>query len=809
MFKNYFKTAWRNLKKRKVFSFINLIGLATGMTVCLLLTLYIQSELGYDSFQEKGSQIYRLAVQRIYPGRISYLGEIPQSIGQAAKLEFPEVLESVRIMRAGKTVNIGEKVFQNETIIGADSNFFRVFTADFIEGSRHNALQKPNTAVINENTAIRFFGSARDAMGKHISVNGFNDCMIDGVCKDWPAKSHFKFSVLLSNANFNLNEPNYYDFTTFTYLLLDKNASAKMLEAKLPSIVTKYVAPTIQKGFGESFEQFTREGNGYIYFLQPIQKIHLYSNLQDELSPTTSINIIYLAAAIGLFILLLACINFINLSTAISVERAKEIGVRKSFGSDKKSIVWQFLCESVLFSLISVALSVLFAVLLLPLLNNIAGSQLSFTYFFNPVYIGLIIGLAIFIGIIAGLYPALVLSSFKPIAVLKGRFKSGSGGVALRNGLVVFQFAVSVILIICTIVINSQVQFMLGNKLGFTKDNVIAVEGMYRLQNNRQAFINEISKISGIEDRSFCSDLPEGPSYSSCAMQAVDTKVQRTDRTAYVDEQYQKVLGLQLVAGRFFSKDFPTDSTALILNEAAVKDFQLTRPVGSRITSTELYFNPPDGKSQTVYTVIGVVKDFNFESLHQKIAPLILANANKFGASTAAIKIKAGYLKAAMPAIEKTWKRFDSKNEFKYSFLDGIVAEQYRAELTAQKIFTIFSILAILIGCTGLFGLVMYATFQRTKEISIRKVLGATAANIVFILSKDFIKLVALSALIAFPVAWWAMHSWLQNFAYKINISWSVFAISILFITGIAFITISFQAIKAAIANPVKSLRAE
>jgi len=464
--------------------------------------------------------------------------------------------------------------------------------------------------------------------------------------------------VLLSNTSLNLNELNYYDFTTYTYLLLNKNASAKALEAKLPLIITKYVAPTIQKGFGESFEQFTKEGNGYKYFLQPLQKIHLYSNLQDELSPGTRIDIIYLATAIGLFILLLACINFINLSTAISVERAREIGVRKTLGSDKKSIIWQFLCESILFSLISVVLGVLLAGLFLPLLNNITGNQLGFTYFFNPVSIALILGLAIFIGIIAGLYPALVLSSFKPIAVLKGRFKSGSGGVALRNGLVVFQFAVSVILIICTIVINTQMQFMIGSKLGFTKDNIIAVEETQRLKNNRQVFINEVSKINGVKDQSFCSDLPGGLPYASCAMQAVDTKVQRTDRTAYVDEQYQKVLGLQLVAGRFFSKDFPTDSTAFILNEAAVKDFGLTHPIGSGITSTELYFNPSGGKSQTVYKVIGVVKDFNFESFHQQIAPLILANANKFFASTAAIKIKAGNLKAAIPAIEKTWKQF-------------------------------------------------------------------------------------------------------------------------------------------------------
>ncbi|HSB94721.1 MAG TPA: ABC transporter permease, partial [Flavitalea sp.] len=450
MISNFFKTAWRNLRKRKAFSFINLLGLATGMAVCLLLGLYIQSELGYDSFQEKGKRIYRLAAERIYPGRTAYLGQIPQSIGHAVKQEFPEVLENVRVIRAGKAVKVGETIFGDENIMGVDSNFFRVFTVDLILGSKLTALQKPQSAVINENTAIRFFGSAPNAMGKHILINGFNDCVIEGVCKDWPSKSHFPFTILVSNTSFNLNELNYYDFTTYTYLLLNENASAQLLESKLPLIVTKYVAPTIQKGFGQSFEQFSKEGNGYRYFLQPIQKIHLESNLQDELSPTTNIITIYLAAAIALFILILACMNFVNLSTAISVERAREIGIRKTFGSSKGSIVGQFLCESILTSFISVLLGVAIAKLALPFLNTIVGGHLTFGSYFSLTAIMSILVFSILIGILAGLYPALVLSSFHPITVLKGRFKSGSSGQALRNSLVIFQFAISAILIICT-----------------------------------------------------------------------------------------------------------------------------------------------------------------------------------------------------------------------------------------------------------------------------------------------------------------------------------------------------------------------
>ena len=813
MFRSYFRVMIRVLLKRKAFTLINLLGLATGMAVCLLLVLYIENEFGYDNSHEKGDQIYRLALERSYPSRKSFLGEIPQSIGQAVKLEFPEVLESVRILNFGgngRSVRIGDKSFDEKKMLAVDSNFFNVFTGNFIQGDKNTSLQKPGTAVVNETSAKRFFGSAENAMGKQFILNEFQNYVITGVCSDWPEKSHLQFNLLVSMTGFQgLNQPNYYDLNTYNYLLLNKYASAKSLEAKLPLIVDKYVAPTIETGFGESYEQFKKEGNGYRYFLQPIKRIHLYSDLQDEFRPGGSMQAVYISAAIGIFILFLACINFINLSTALSVERAREVGIRKTFGSGNNAIVRQFLTESTLFSVISMAFSALLVRSLIPAFNRVSGGQLSFDYFLHPLQIMLIVTFAILIGIVAGLYPAFVLSSFRPIVVLKGRFKSNAHGMALRNGLVIFQFTISVILIICTIVINNQMQYVMGDKLGFKKDHIIEIDRIYRLQKDMNSFLDEISKMSGVEDWSRFDHLPGVGALASCAMQVVDTKVSRTQLTNFTDERYLGLLGLTLKEGRFFSKDFATDSLSLVLNEKAVEDFGLKNPIGTRITSTEPFFNSPDGKGQYVYTVIGVVKDFHFQSLHQKISPLVIANTGRFNVAQAGLRIKGENFKTTLAAIEKLWTGFDKVHSLQYSFFDQTLAEQYKAEESAKRIFTGFSLLAIFIACIGLFGLATYSTLQRTKEIGIRKVLGATTGNIMIILSKDFLKLVIISALIAFPVAGWAMHRWLQDFAYHTPISAWIFLLAGSIAAVIALLTISFNAIKAAVANPVNSLRSE
>jgi len=823
MLRNYFRVMFRNLMKRKMFTLINLFGLATGMAVCLLLVIYIQNEFGYDNFHQHGDQIYRLALERKYPYRASLRGHIPLSIAQAVKKEFPEVLEFTHVATVdedGSKVEARGKTFTKESVLAADSNFFRVFTGNFLQGNARTALLNPGTVVLNETTAKKYFGSVGNAMDKQIIVDDFTKLTVSAVCKDWPQKSHMRFDLLMT-ISVDVNRTEYVYFGPYTYLLLNKNASASSLESKFSLIVNKYVAPVVPGLFGEPYDKFVAEGNGYRYFLQPIQKIHLNSELDDEILPTRSIRSIQIFGAVAAFILFLACVNFINLSTALSVERAKEVGIRKTFGSLKSSLVWQFLSEAVLFSFMSMLLALLLVYLFVPLLNKISGNELSFIYFLQPPQLLLVLAFSILVGVVAGLYPAFVLSSFNPISVLKGRFKSNSRGVALRNGLVIFQFAVSVILIICTIVINKQMQYVLSDRLGFKRDHIISVQKLYYLRwtaedgkikfaDRRQAFVDEISRIPGVGIITKCDQLPGIDDQSGGGTWvALENNYSRTEKLIQIDDNYSKLLGLQMLHGRFFSKEFTTDSLGLILNESAVQDFGLKNPIGSRLISKEPFLNSTNGKEQNVFTVIGVVKDFHFQSLHKSIAPLIFINSNKFGWGQLGVSIQGYHFKTAISEIEKTWHRFDSKHDLQFSFYDQSLAAQYKSEETEQKILTTFSLLAILIACVGLFGLATFSTLQRTKEISIRKVLGAMPATIIMILSRDFLRLVLVASLIAFPVAWWAMHKWLQNFAYRVDISWWIFLVAGSIAAMIAMITISFQAIKAAIANPAKSLRAE
>jgi putative ABC transport system permease protein len=816
MLRNFLKIAVRNLLKRKVFTLINILGLATGMTACLLIVLFIRDELSFDSTHVQGNRIYRVVLERRYPGRSISYAVIPSSIGEAIRHEFPEVQESTRLFdflgNGVLYIKIGDKLFEERHVLGADSNFFRVFTCPLLEGDPITALEKPNTVVVTEATAKRYFGSVAAAFGKSILTDAGNAFTITGICRELPPNSHFIFDMLVSSAGFpGIREPNYTGFSAYTYLLLSQNASPGQLEAKFPQIIQKYVSGEIERSFGQNFRQFSAAGNGYHYYLQPLRRIHLISDLEAELRPNGSLKAVTIFALIAIVILVLACINFINLSTARSVERAKEVGIRKTFGSGKQALIWQFLLESVVVSLLGLLIAIGLAALLMPVFNRISGKSLDMIFVLAPRQILIILVFAIAVGLAAGFYPALVLSSFKPILVLKGKFKSNHYGRLLRNGLVVFQFAISVTLIICTLTVNRQMDYVLGDKLGFKKDHIIVVQRTDLLADRTRAFRDEVTRIAGVEGVSGSSALPGQQNFFGISFQPEGSKESLTGKGVIADEHLATVLDLQLKAGRFFATDFATDSLTVVLNEKAVNELGLKKPVGSRLTSTAEFLNAP-GKTN-VYTVIGVVRDFHFESLHQQITPLIFMNARKLGNATSftAVRIAGNDrdFQSVVAAIGRTWKQFVPEKPFRYEFLDRSLAEQYKAEESMERIFTSFALLAIFIACIGLFGLAAYATQQRVKEISIRKVLGAGTGSILVMLSLDFLKLIILSSLLAFPLGWWAMHAWLQGFAYRIGVPWWTFPVAGSLAAFIALTTITFQAIRAAVANPVRTLRAE
>ena len=672
MIKNYLKIAIRNLLKRKIYSLINILGLATGMAICLLIVLFIKSEIGFDSSQEKSDRIYRMVVDRKYPGRSTSYSFIPQSYASAVKQEIPGVEEAVRIYNfigdGSFQIKYEDKSFEENSALFADSNFFKVFNAEFLAGNSENALNKLNTIVLTESSAKKYFVSAENAIGKILQpeANFLQPLEVTAVCKDWPENSHFTFDMLLSTAgNNNFKNINYVNFAAHTYLLLNENTSPASIEAKFPGIIEKYAAGNIEQQFGISFKQFQAAGNGYNYYLQPLPKIHLISHMEGELKPNGSLTAIYIFGVVALIIMLIACINFINLSTARSSERAKEVGIRKTFGSEKKMLIAQFLAESAIISFISMMLAIGLAFLLLPFFNQISGKNLQLQNLLNLSNILVLVAFTLFIGFVAGLYPAFVLSSFRPIQVLRGKFKSGSFGLALRNGLVIFQFAISVILIICTIVVNSQMNYMTSEKLGFNKEHTIIIERTDLLEDNTRAFKNELKKIPGVENVSGASALPGQPNYFGVSWQEKGSKEPMTGRGIIADDQYLATLGLELTAGRFFSKDFPTDSLAVILNEKAVIEMGLKDPVNSRVTTPEEFYNAPDG-SQYIYTVIGVVKDFHYQSLHQPITPLVFTNSAKFNDHTGliAVRVEGNNFKSTVNEIEKKWKEFIKERPF-------------------------------------------------------------------------------------------------------------------------------------------------
>ncbi len=808
MFKNYLKIALRNLWKSKGFSALNIIGLAIGLATCLLIMLFVLDEISYDRYNKKAHRIYRVDGDLKFGGNHFILAVAPDPTGPTLKKDFPQVEQFVRFRNTGGLlIKKGNENVQENNVIYADSTLFDVFTFPMIDGNPQTALREPNSMVITETTARKYFNTTQ-AAGKRVIVNNRHNYTVTGVIKDIPSQSHFNFDFFVSMATLEESRRNNWVSNNFnTYIVLKEGADHKKLEAQLDVVVEKYIGPQVMQLMSVDMDEFKKSGNYDNLLLTPLTSIHLYSNKVGELGANSSIQYVYIFSAIAFFILLIACVNFMNLSTARSAKRSREVGVRKVLGSLKSNLVKQFLTESILISCIALVLALVLTVLMLPYFNQLAAKDIKLQFITNPWLLPVLLLMVLITGLLAGSYPAFYLSSFKPIQVIKGKLAAGFKTSWFRSGLVVFQFAISIILIVATMVIYKQLHFIQSHKTGFNREQVLVINNSGPLGNKAKAFREEVVKLPGVENVTMTGYLPtngwrnDNPVFTTPTL---DQKTAVSMQTWDVDEQYIPTLGMEMVTGRNFSLQFPTDSSGIIINEAGARLLGFKDPIGKN-----LYFlNDLSNKNDvSVLHVIGIVKDFNFSSLRQQVTPLALMLDYNHG--NTALRISSNNIPHLVSMIEKKYKAMAPGEPFNYSFMDEDFNNLYRTEQRMGVIAITFSALAILIACLGLFGLAAYAAEQRTKEIGIRKVLGATVSHITAMLSKDFLKLVIIAAVIAFPLAWWVMHTWLQDFAYRTNISWWVFIIAGGLAALIAIVTVSFQTIKAAIMNPVKSLRTE
>ncbi|SEI43061.1 putative ABC transport system permease protein [Dyadobacter koreensis] len=793
MLKNYLKIALRNLWKHKVFSFINVLGLTVGMSACFLIFLYVHFEVSYDAFHTKADRIYRLVTDIKTPSETINTGVTSWAFAPNIKNDFPEVEAFTRVSGGSFLVRKGDIKFQEEKTIFADSTFFKVFDFELIKGNPKTALKEQLSIVFTEKAAKKYFGDA-DPLGQTLLLSGEGlPATVTGVIKNIPENSQIKADMIVSMAtmtqrfNKGLDEQ-WGNFGASSYLLLKPQTTSAALVKKFPAF--------LENRAGKMMKEMKMH---YTLFLEPLRDVYLHSTRGGQ--ETGSANNVYVFSAVAIFILLIACINFVNLTTARSVERAKEVGIRKVVGAPRMLLARQFISESILICLIAFILSVMLSAALIPLFNTLSGKIISTGIFSNLPFLGGMFLAAILIGFVAGLYPALVLSSFEPVVVLKGRFTTSVKGILLRKGLVTIQFAISIALIIATLVVYTQMNFMRNRDLGFSKDQMLIVnsEG----DPKREAFKQSLADIAGVKSTAASSSVPGSGNpgaYSEIENKSGDLQIANLD-LYFVDFDYIPQFQLKIVAGRPFSREFGTDTTqAMVMNEAAVKLFGYKTPqeaIGRRFKQWGR-----EGK------IVGVVKDFHFRALQETIKPLTM-RIEPGGSELVSVKIDGGNIKETVAAIEEKWKTTMPNRPFSYYFMDEFFDRQYRGEVRFEKLFFNFAILAIFISCLGLLGLASYSTMQRTKEIGVRKVMGASVGSIVGLLSKDFLKLVIIAFVIASPLAYYGMFKWLENFAYKTDIKWWIFVTAAVLSVVIAFLTVSFQSIKAALMNPVKSLRSE
>ena len=811
MIRNYLRSAWRNITRHKFISFINIFGLTVGLACCLLIITYIINELSYDKFNVNADRTYR--VTRIFYSRNGeanlHLSAVAPPFGPLLKNAFPDIEKVTRILPTGTTIlKYKEKLFNEKNGAFADENFFDVFSVNVTKGDKKTALNDPYSVMLTAEIAKKYFGD-EDPINKTIILdNTKHEYKVTGVFEPLPSNSHMHLNILMS---FNTLKDtliygekqlatNFGNNSFYTYLLMPKGYNMQIVSRQLDAFLDKYVhfpgmPPNVKT------HQTTR------LTIQKLTDIHLTSHLDDEMEPNGDTKRVYIFSIIAVFILLIACINYMNLSTARSALRAREIGIRKVIGAQRKEIIRQFLGESILVTWAALILALALTWLLLPYINSLSHLNLAFSSLFKwNILIG-VLCLPFIIGLVSGIYPAMFMSSFRPVQVLKGLLKVGSGNISFRKVLVVVQFSVSIILIVATTVVFQQLRYMQTTSLGFNKDHILITGYSGTLTKQYESFRQELLKNPAVKEVGRSSRIPSGRLLDDQGAQIIEGgKTTPTNiELKYITTDYDFIstYGMQLAAGRNFSRAFITDTANYIVNETTVRQLGWKTPQNA--IGKDLIYGGTKGK------VIGVVHDFHFESLHQNIVPMIfLLPPPKSGYyNSISVKVVGNNVQSAVSTIRDTWHQYVPDVPFDYTFLDERFQKLYESEQQESQLVTIFSCLAIFIACLGLFGLSAFTISQRVKEIGVRKVLGASIPQIVVELSKDFLKLVIIAGIIALPVAWYFMHNWLLDFAFRISLSWWVFLLAGVVALIIAFVTISFQAVKAASANPVKSLRSE
>ncbi|MFC2124492.1 ABC transporter permease [Bacteroidota bacterium] len=812
MLRNYFITAIRNLYKNKIYAIINILGLSVGITCFLLISLYVYNELSYDRFFKDSNRLYRIALERQYPDHTRYFASTPVTIVPVLLEHYPDVEEATMFHRLFFlpfiTVNIDEESYAEERFQFADSSFFSVFSFNFLEGNPETALNSQDKAVITKSTARRYFGD-QEALGKIILIDTI-EIMISGVIDDVPKNSHMEFDLLgsihsLPFIQASIEQNSWVNPWVYTYIKLRNGAQPDQFESKLEEMVDNYGLTNICSSLGISEEEYSSSGHNFRYILQQVPDIHLHSNLTLEVSPNSNISYIYLLIAVAILILLITCINFVNLATARSTERAREVGIRKVMGSGYFLLIRQFLLESVFISMISLFVAILMVWLLLPSFNTLVSKSLEIGTVSSPIVFAGLILLGLIIGILAGIYPAFVISSVETSTVLKGSYKTGNKGKWVRNGLLIFQFFISVVMITGTLMIIKQMKYIRNKDLGFIKENILVIRQAQALGQNYEAFKNEVKNLPGVLDAGSGFGVPGDFLGSNIFTPDHPETPQLRANTLTIDKDYLRAMKMEIIDGRDFSRDF-NDSLSIIINQAAATTLAFENPLNHKLSASFAPARPEDPQ----YEIVGIVEDFNFNSLHSKVTPLIMFNGNSFFVPVAIVlRVQSDNLPQTIQAISNKWNDIVDNQELSYTFLDDDLDALYQSDLMTGRIFNTFTIIAIIMACIGLFGLTAYITQQRVKEIGIRKVLGATVSDIILLLSWDFTKLIFISFLIAIPVAYLGIDKWLETYAYRTGISGTVFLLSGVFTILVSWLTISYLAIKMAIINPARSIQYE